>query len=478
LKKDGKNCRSLTASESKTSFTPSRRQKSDARIRQRALVEILQRLLDGGVSPKPPTFTMNMNFSLLLSPMIFAAIPAMAQPNPVAPAINQLGIDLLRAEVYGAGHGNVLLSPYSIEVALAMAYTGADGLTKEEMQRVLHLPTDDAAVLDGFSGLAKELVDLQAVSRRRAEEAKKYGSPQEPIEINVANRLFAQNGFAFCPAFTSALRDRFAAPLEELDFAHAAEPSRITINNWVAGETHDRIRDLVPSGAIDASTRAVLANALYLRAPWTDAFKPTNTKNEPFWIDGKTQADVPTMHQRRWYGHDQRDGYAAITLPYFGGSLQFLILLPDKPDGLAALERVMTPDVIAGCTNLARRDVILHLPKFKLAPPSLPLGAALRGLGMTTAFDQPRESANFDRMAPRRPDDYLYISEVIHKTWLSLDENGTEAAAATAVMMRVGSMLRPNPPPVEIRVDHPFLFAIQHVPSGACLFLGRLEDPR
>ena len=411
--------------------------------------------------------------------LIFAAIPAMPQSNPVTPAINQLGIDLLRAQASASDRGNLLLSPYSIEVALTMAYTGADGRTRDEMQRVLHLPTDDAAVLDGFSTLTKELDDLQAVSRRRSEEDHKHGGGEDPIVINVANRLFAQSGYAFRPTFTTTLRDRFAAPLDELDFVHSAEPARIAINDWVSGETHERIRDLVPSGTIDASTRAVLANALYLRAPWADAFRPTNTKDEPFWIDGKTQADVPTMHQRRWYGHDQRDGYAAITLPYFGGSLQFLILLPDKPDGLAALERVMTPDALASCTNLARRDVILHLPRFKIEPPSLPLGAALRGLGMTTAFDQPRGSADFGRMAPRKPEDYLYISEVIHKTWLSLDENGTEAAAATAVVMMVGGRLRPNPPPpIEVRVDHPFLFAIQHVPSGACLFLGRLVDPR
>jgi serpin B len=166
-------------------------------------------------------------------------------------------------------------------------------------------------------------------------------------------------------------------------------------------------------------------------------------------------------------------------LPYAGGDLQFVILLPDKSDGLAALDRSITPDILAGCTNLPNRDVILHLPRFKIEPPSLPLGTALRRLGMATAFDEPRGSADFDRMAPRKTDDYLFISEVIHKTWLSLDENGTEAAAATAVMMRVGAMLRANPPPpVEVRVDHPFLFAIQHVPSGTCLFLGRLEDPR
>jgi serpin B len=402
-----------------------------------------------------------------------------AQSNSVTPAINQLGLDLLRARASASDQSNLLLSPYSIEVALAMAYSGAEGRTRDEMRRVLHLPADDAAVLDGFSRLARELADLQVISRRRAEEARKYGGSEEPIEINVANRLFAQSGFAFRPAFTTALRDRFGAPLDELDFVHAAEPARVAINAWVARETHDKIRDLVPRGGVDEATRSVLANALYLHAPWEDAFKPKATKNEPFWVGGKTSADVATMLQQRHYGYEQRNGYAALVLPYVGDQLQFVILLPDKRDGLANLERAVTPDLLAGCTQLPQRDVILHLPKFKLEPPSLPLGEALRGLGMKTAFDQPRGSADFDRMAPRKPDDYLFISEVIHKTWLSLDENGTEAAAATAVIMMVGSAMTPDPPPpIEVRVDRPFLFAIQHVPSGACLFLGCLTDPR
>jgi serpin B len=403
----------------------------------------------------------------------------MAQSNPMTNAVNQLGLDLLRAQASASDHGNLLLSPYSIETALAMAYTGADGRTREEMQRVLHLPADDAAVLDGFSGLARELADLQVASRRRGEEARKYGGPEEPIEIKVANRLFAQSGFEFRPAFTTALRDRFGAPLEELDFVHAAEPARVAINAWVARVTREKIRDLVPRGGVDEATRAVLANALYLRAPWEDAFKPNATKHEPFWVRGQSQTDVATMLQQKHYGYEQRNGYAALVLPYVGHQLQFVILLPDKREGLAELERAVTSDLIAGCTRLPDREVILHLPKFKLEPPSLSLGKALRGLGMMTAFDQPPGSADFGRMAPRKPDDYLCISEVIHKTWLSLDENGTEAAAATAVIMMVGSAMRAEPPPpVEVRVDRPFLFAIQHVPSGACLFLGRLTDPR
>ena len=412
--------------------------------------------------------------------MTFTVTPLRAQPNPVTPAINQLGLDLLRAQASADDHGNLLLSPYSIEVALALAYTGADGSTRTEMQRVLHLPADDAAVLGGFSGLAKELGELQADSRHRAEEARKYGDSEDPIEINIANRLFGQGGFAFRPAFTTALRDYFAAPLEELDFKQAAEPSRVTINNWVARETREKIRDLVPPGGIDATTRAVLANAIYLRAAWADAFEPHATKTETFWVEGKTRADVPTMLRRSDYGYRKRKGYTALSLPYIGGELQFVILLPDKHDGLVDLERNVTSNVLAECAELPCCDVILYLPKFKLEPPILPLGPVLRGLGMTTAFDQPRGSADFDRMAPRKPDDYLCISEVFHRTWLSLDEKGTEAAAATAVMMvaAAGMPRNPPPPPIEVRVDHPFLFAIQHVPSGTCLFLGRLTDPR
>jgi serpin B len=421
----------------------------------------------------------HLKYAICLLGLIVSAGLLYAQTNPVPPAINQLGLDLIRTETPAGNRGNLLLSPYSIETALAMAYTGADGRTREQMQRVLHLPADDAAGLNGFSKLAGELADLQASSQRRADEARNHGGSEQPIEINVANCLFAQRGFAFRPTFTAALRDRFGAPLEELDFAHAPEPARIAINAWVAHGTHDKIRNLVPSGAIDDATRAVLANALYLRAAWASPFKVVNTKPQPFWIDDKAHIDAPTMRQQNHFGYAKRDGYTAISLPYSGGGLQLLILLPDKRDGLATLERIVTPELLAGCTRLPPRDMILHLPRFRLAPPRLALGGALRGLGMTTAFDQPHGSADFDRMAPRKPNEYLYLSEVFHKTWLSLDENGTEAAAVTAaVMMKTLGIYRPLAPLIEVRVDRPFLFAIQDVSTGTCLFLGRLTDPR
>ncbi len=181
------------------------------------------------------------------------------------------------------------------------------------------------------------------------------------------------------------------------------------------------------------------------------------------------------------YGYSHRDGFAAVSLPYAGGGIQFLILLPDANDGLPALEHKLTPALLAECAALPASFVDLFLPKFKLEPPSIALGNQLKQLGLKTAFDDPKRSANFDRMAPRKPNDYLAIGAVFHKAFLSLDEDGTEAAAATVVemMQMAGAAMDENrPQPIEVHVDHPFIFAIQHVPSGECLFLGRVTDPR
>src|SRR5437879_13746090 len=175
----------------------------------------------------------------------------------------------------------------------------------------------------------------------------------------------------------------------------------------------------------------------------------------------------------------KRDGFTAVSLPYSGGELQFLVLLPDEVNGLRTVEAKLTADILAQCAKLEKHDVDLSLPKFKFEPPSIALAEKLEALGMRTAFDRPPGSANFDKMAPRKPNDYLYISNVFHKTFIAVDEKGTEAAAATAVvMMRATAMRGPKPPPIEVKVDRPFIYAVQHVPSGVCLFLGRVTDPR
>jgi serpin B len=173
----------------------------------------------------------------------------------------------------------------------------------------------------------------------------------------------------------------------------------------------------------------------------------------------------------------KRDGFTAVSIPYIGRELQFLVLLPDKVNGLAALESKLTSTTLKECAKIEPRSMHLHLPKFKLEPPTVVLSSQLESLGMRTAFDQPPGSANFDRLAPRKPEDYLYISQVFHKTFISVDEKGTEAAAATAVAMRAGAAMRPDEP-IEVKVDRPFFYAIRHIPSGACVFAGRVTDPR
>jgi serpin B len=223
----------------------------------------------------------------------------------------------------------------------------------------------------------------------------------------------------------------------------------------------------------------VLVNAIYLKAPWETKFDERATQPRTFHLAGGTEVQVPTMALKDSFGYAQHDGYRVVVLPYVGTELQFVILLPDHPTGLAALEAGLKPETVADAAATPPKKVILFLPKFKLEPPALSLTKAMLALGMKSAFDVPPGSANFDRMAPRRPDDYLYISDIFHQTFLKLDESGTEAAAATAVAMaRALAIMAPTEPPVEVHVDHPFLFAIQHRPSGACLFLGHVTDPR
>jgi serpin B len=394
-----------------------------------------------------------------------------------AKATNQLAIDLHRQ--LATGDENLCVSPYSIESALAMTFAGADGETRTEMARVLHL-TNDASANASFAALQHSLQEMSARTAELVKQSKKFGGPSEPITLNIANRLFAQKGYAFREAFLSLVKQNFGGAFEPLDFV--ANPAAATqrINKWVADQTHDRIRDLIPGGALDKTTRLVLTNALYLKAPWANEFAENATQPESFHVHGRTPVDVRMMRKTdKHFGYAKRDGYTAVSLPYVGDDLQFLILLPDDVNGLRALESKLTSETLHQCAKLQTRDVDLHVPKFKLQPPTITLAEKFEALGMKTAFDRPPGSANFDKMAPRTPRDYLYISQIFHKTFIAVDEKGTEAAAATAVAMMAGTALRsPPPPPIEVKVDRPFVYAIQHVPSGVCLFLGRVTDPR
>jgi len=394
-----------------------------------------------------------------------------------AKATNELAVDLHRQ--LATGDENLCISPYSIESALAMTFAGADGETRTEMARVLHL-TNDSTVPASFAALQHSLEQMSTKTAELVKQSKKFGGPSEPITLNIANRLFAQKGYAFREAFLSLVKQNFGGAFEPIDFVANAAAATQRINKWVEDQTHDRIRDLIPAGALDKTTRLVLANALYVKAPWASEFSDNATQPEPFHVRGGTPATVPTMRKTdRSFGYSKREGFIAVSLPYVGNDLQFVILLPDDVNGLHALELKLSVDMLAGCAKLQTRDVDLHLPKFKLEPPTMSLAEKFEALGMKTAFDKPQGSANFDKMAPRKPNDYLYISQIFHKTFIAVDEKGTEAAAATAVAMMAATALRsPPPPPIEVKIDRPFVYAIQHVPSGVCLFLGRVTDPR
>ena len=418
---------------------------------------------------------MKLLLTLLVS--TFAATPLFSAGSySAASAVNQLGLDLLLK--LAKENGNLCLSPYSIQTALAMTYAGSDGDTRVEMTKVLHYPEGDPELSDSFAALRRSLDAAVAKSEERAKNSPRSGAPSEPITFQVANGLFGQKGYDFRRAFLDLIEQSYGAGFEQLDFVKNAPEAAGRINAWVEDQTHGRIRDLIPSGALDANTRLVIANAVYLKAPWSEAFLPSATRLEPFHVGGGAQTDVPMMHRRDRLGYAKYDGFSAVTIPYGGDDLHFLVLVPDDANGLSALEAKINVSTVADCAHLEQRDVILHLPKFKLQPPTVSLGRELQSLGMKSAFDLPKGSANFDRLAPRKPNDYLFISDVFHKTYIAVDEKGTEAAAATAVaMMRSTARIEPAKP-VEVIVDRPFLFAIQHAPTGTCLFLGQVTDPR
>jgi serpin B len=328
-----------------------------------------------------------------------------------------------------------------------------------------------------FAALQKALSDTAAATVRAVEEARGSGDAGDPIAFSVANRLFPQQDFKLRQEFLSRVKEFYGAPPEPLDYRRNSAAATQRINDWVAAETRDRIRDLIPE-PLPADTRLVLANALYLKAPWAEEFPASARSDQPFHINGGDTAPVPTMRATRSFGYAKRDGYTAVAVPYRGGELQLLILLPDSSSGIAALEQQLSGEMLGALAQLSKREAELHLPKFRFEPPTMPLTSHLKELGMRRAFDEPPGSADFSGMAAPAAEGPLAVSDVFHKTFIALDEKGTEAAAATAVVMRLTSAPVEKPKPIVVKVDRPFVYAIQHVPSGVCLFIGRVTDPR
>ncbi|MGV3483645.1 MAG: serpin family protein [Planctomycetaceae bacterium] len=368
---------------------------------------------------------------------------------------NRFAVDLYQQ--LRTAPGNLFFSPSSISTALAMTSAGAAGKTAEEMAKTLHLEMPPERLHPGMQS-------LQAF----------WQTPDKSqgIRLNVANRLWGQDSYEFLPKFLQITRDQYGAELARLDFANASR-SRQAINSWVKDQTENKITDLVPPSAITPDTRLVLTNAVYFHGNWSDPFKEDRTKEEDFHRTADETVKVPLMHRRGNFNYGKFEGLQLLELPYGDGSFSMIVLLPEKIDGLEELEAELTFE------NLSRwmaglkpeKIVEVYLPKFKTTS-QFEMSRTLAAMGMTSAFDV--NSADYSGMTGGKD---LFLSAVIHKAFVDVNEEGTEAAAATGIVMGVTSAIeKPTEPPV-FKADHPFIFMIRDNRNDVLFFLGRINDP-
>ncbi|MFC2010064.1 serpin family protein [Chloroflexota bacterium] len=354
--------------------------------------------------------------------------------------------------------GNLFYSPYSISQALAMTYAGASGETESQMAGTLNFNLAQSDLHPAFNSLDIELAS-------RGEGAK--GKDGEGFRLNIVNAIWGQRDFSFLSEFLDVLAENYGAGLRILDFIGETEQSRVTINDWVSEQTEERIQDLIPPGVITVMTRLVLTNAIYFNAAWQYPFDEDSTSDGSFYLLDGDSVSVPMMRQTESFGYTAGDGYQAVELPYDGRELSMVILLPE--DGRfgsfqGSMDPSMVQDIISG---LQYREVRLSMPKFEFES-GFGLKEVLALMGMPVAFSS---DADFSGMTGGRD---LYIAEVIHKAFVSVDEAGTEAAAATAVMMELTAMPEK---PIEVTIDHPFIFLIRDIETGTVLFVGRVMNP-
>ncbi len=351
------------------------------------------------------------------------------------------------------GHANLALSPSSISEALSMAFAGARGTTASEMASALDFNLPAARLAAAFNAADRSLTAVDGPD----------------VTLNVANALYGQVGDRFRPAFLRVLARYYGAGLRTADFERAGEAARAEINAWVAGQTAGKIPELLGPGEVDASTRLMLVNAVYLKAKWVSPFTDQSTFPAVFHApDGAVEA--PTMHQTGTFGYVQGAGYQALELPYRGGRLAFDVLLP-SPGGLPSLlSRLAGDGSLSLLDGLQRQQVRLALPKFRVDT-RFELSAALEALGMRLAFEP--GDADLSGIADKPGE--LYIKSVVHEAYLSVDEAGTEAAAATGVGISAAAL--PAQPAVAFIVDRPFAFALRDVKTGAVLFTGVVSHP-
>lgn len=381
-----------------------------------------------------------------------------ADAMSAATAVNAFGFDLLRAM---QPHGDAVVSPASIALALAMARAGAAGTTATQLDAVLHAAASDAH--------PTWLNALDAALASRSGTFKDSGGRDQTVALRIANATFSQRDMALKPTFLQALGERFGAGVRLVDYRTATEAARQAINGWVSDQTEQRIKELLAAGVLDDQSRLVLVNAIYLKAAWVSPFDPKATTPVPFThLDGTT-TDVPTMHLVAELPYAEGTGWRAVELPYVGGSLAMTVIVPDDLAAFTAHLDVPTFDAIVAKLAGRRAEVTLALPVFGTETKT-DLKAVLSTLGMPDAFGPDRADFSGITDAER-----LFITAVVHQANIDVDEKGTEASAATAAVMAGTSLPEDQ---VTFGVDHPFLFALRDVTTGAVVFLGQIVTPK
>ncbi len=366
---------------------------------------------------------------------------------------NQFAVDL-----YGKlqkQEGNLFFSPYSISSALGMTYGGARGDTADQMAATLHFGQDQDKFHPAFGQLVKQING--------------DGKPRS-YELSTANALWLQHDYHFLPDYLKLVNANYGAELREVDFKTATEQTRQAINGWVEKQTKDKIKELFKPGVLDSTSRLVLTNAIYFKGTWASPFLKTATHDEDFHLAADKQVKVPMMHHKAHFGYAETDKLQVLEMTYKGNDLSMVVLLPKKVDGLADLEKSLTTDNLNAWTSkLQKPEVVVALPKFQMTS-EFQLNSVLSDMGMKDAFT---DKANFGGMSSSRD---LYIQAVVHKAFVDVNEEGTEAAAATGVA--IGRMSVPIDQPKMFRADHPFVFVIRDVRNGSVLFVGRVMNPK
>jgi serpin B len=381
--------------------------------------------------------------------------------DPFAERSNEFALAMHRE--LGRRPGNLFFSPFSLRTVLGMALAGARGETAAQIGKALRASFEGETLHAALGGVVRLL-----------DTARGGG-----CEIAVANSLWAQVGAPLEAGFLDLMTRHYGGAVYLVDFRRDLEGARTSINKWVEDRTRRKIRELVPPRGVGAETRLALANAVHFKGKWRYPFSKTATRDEPFRLESGATVLASLMCEQAdvWYAGG--DGYHAVDLPYGGSSLSMLTLLPHRPDGLLDLEKRLSTRMLRECVEqMTLREVRLFLPRFRLERGTIDMAAPLEALGMTLPFNQAQ--ADFSGINGRRPpdDEALFFSAVFHQALVEVNEEGTEAAAATVAAMEATATPASAKRRVPVfRADHPFLFAIRHRRSGEILFVGRMADP-